>query len=72
MIECVMHESTYETVGCATAGRVSVVGRNTEMAERQKRLKIKEVCRELVAAGSRCGQDMFERSLGVLVGLIER
>ena len=74
MIECVMHETTseIETGACAAIGTVSMVDRNSEMAEWQKRLRMKDVCRELVSVGSRCGQDMFERRLNVLRGLIER
>lgn len=74
MIDCVMQDTApkNETGDSAAIGRVSVVSRNTEMAEWQKRLKMKEVCRELVSIGSRCGQEIFERRIHVLRCLIER
>ncbi|GFR58819.1 hypothetical protein ElyMa_000041300 [Elysia marginata] len=73
MVECVLSEienGVVQTEEPCVTWQVLVVGRKKEKSEWEKRITMKETCRELVAVGVRCGQREFDKRMGLLQKLI--
>ena len=63
-------EGEEESDGGVVSAEIDVISASRERSEWEKRMTLKEACRELVAVGVRCGQLVFEKRMRTVRKLI--
>ena len=63
-------EGEEESDGGVVSAEIDVISASRERSEWEKRMTLKEACRELVAVGVRCGQLVFEKCMRTVRKLI--
>ena len=63
-------EGEEESDGGVVSAEIDVIRASRERSEWEKRMTLKEACRELVAVGVRCGQLVFEKRMRTVRKLI--
>ena len=63
-------EGEEESDGVVMSAEIDVISASRERSEWEKRMTLKEACRELVAVGVRCGQLVFEKRMRTVRKLI--